>query len=93
MTGVCVAIKHTARVCPLLSTSPIKQLSQICRPCSTLIVGSHRVQCRMTCGGLGQVVVRARKGNANLSSGGSDLLELASYITRKDREGIELLEF
>lgn len=85
MTGVCVAIKHTARVCPLLSTSPIKQLSQICRSGSALIVGSHRLRCKMTCGGVGQAVVGAREGNANLSSGGSDLLEFASYITRKER--------
>lgn len=36
---------------------------------------------------------RCVEGNAGLSSGGSDLLELHSYRTRKDRKGIELFEF
>lgn len=90
MTGVCVAIKHTARMCPLLSTSPIKQLSQICRsaPCSALIVGSHRVLCKMTCGGVGQGVVGAPKGNADLSCGGLAFSERRSCTTRKAREGV-----
>ena len=35
--GVCVSIKHTARIRPLLSTSPIKQLSAGLQGCSLVL--------------------------------------------------------
>lgn len=56
-------------------------------------MGSRRGLCEVTCEAVGQVVIGAWMGNANLSSDGSDLLERHSYITRKNGEGIELFEF
>lgn len=75
MTCVCVAIKHTARMCPLLSPCSIKQPSQICRsaPCSALSVGSRGAQCKWDGGWpLVEELVRlsgCMEGNAALSSG------------------------